>query len=326
MEAMDVRSPREMGDDALESVRFDGLRPGPRLIVLGAVHGNEPCGPAAIGRAMSEIRAGRLAIRRGAVTFVPVANPKAYRQRTREGDRNLNRDLRERTFPEDHEDRVGNRLCALLREHDMLLDIHSMTGPGEPFVFAGPEDNRGAIEPFARAAAEWDVAVRLGTSVVIDGWLDGYGRFLAERERHGFPAQAVSEPVGTTEYMRFAGGYGVTIECGSHDDPAAIEVGYEAILRALAHLGLVDAPAPGVSARTAIRIVDSLLCATEGDRLEGSRVTGDPVAAGEIIARRANGEAIRAPQAGFVIFPDAGAVPGKQLCYLGVASDRGVGK
>lgn len=312
----------ETGDEALEIVRFEGLRPGPRLIVLGAVHGNEPCGPGAIARAMAEIRASRLVIRRGHITFVPVANPKAYRQRTREGDRNLNRDLRERTHPEDLEGRIGNRLCALLREHDVLLDLHSFTGPGEPFVFAGPGDNRGEVEPFAQAGAEWEFAIRLGTSVVIHGWLDGYACFLAERKRLGFPAGAISEGVGTTEYTRFAGGYGVTIECGSHDDPASIEVAYGAIRRALAHLGLIDAPVPEVSARTAIRIVDSLLCGAEGDRLEGRRVTGEAVAAGEVIARRSSGEALTAPRAGFLVFPDPRPEPGKQLCSFGVASNR----
>lgn len=96
-------------DGPLEAVRFLGLRPGPRLLVLGAVHGNEVCGPLAIREAIEACRSGALRIRRGEVTFVPVANPKAYRQQTREGDRNLNRDLREKPVPQDFEDRVGNR-------------------------------------------------------------------------------------------------------------------------------------------------------------------------------------------------------------------------
>ena len=315
----------EAGGEVLEVLRFESLRPGPRLIVLGAVHGKEPCGPEAIARAVTEIRAGRPKIRRGCVTFVPVANPKAWRQRTREGDRNLNRDLCERTHPKNFEDRVGNRLCALLREHDVLLDIHSFSARGEPFVFAGPENNQGEVEPFSNAEAEWDFAVRLGPSIVMHGWLDGYARFLAERERLGFAAGGIQEGVGTTEYMRFAGGYGATIECGQHDDPASVEIGYAAILRALAHLGIVDAPAPAVSARRAIRLTDSLLCGTEGDRLEGFRVTGEAVAAGEVIVRRAGGEALTAPRPGYLVFPDPKPLPGKQLCYFAVASERGTG-
>ncbi len=308
--------------DPLEVVRFIGLERGPKLIVIGAIHGNEPCGPRAIERVISDCRTGRLSVRRGEVTFVPVANLKAYRQRTREGDRNLNRDLREKTLPEDYEDKVGNRICSLLRENDVLLDIHSFRGDGEPFVFAGPLDNDGDVEPFRHAKAEGEFAVRLGTSIVIHGWLDIYGRFLKERTRLGHSNRANSEGFGTTEYMRFSGGYGVTLECGSHDDPESIEVGYTAILNALAHLCLIDAPAPKVSMASAIQIVDVLLCEAEGDRLEGTWKTGDAIAGGQVIARRASGEALISPSAGYIIFPNHQAKPGDGLCYFGVASPR----
>jgi len=309
-------------DTPLETVRFTGLGPGPKLIVVGAVHGNETCGPQAILRAIEDCRMGRLAIRRGEVTFLPVANMKAYRQGTREGDRNLNRDLREKTVPEDYEDRIGNNLCRLLREHDALLDIHSFRGEGEPFVFAGPLNNTGLVEPFRYSRGEGEFAARLGTSVVIHGWLDVYERFLRERERLGHSNMAISEGVGTTEYMRFSGGYGGTLECGSHDDPHSVEIGYSAIVRALAQLGLIDAPRPNVTAETIIRVADVLVCEAEGDRLEQTWKTGDRVSAGQVIARRVNGKIWEAPTDGFIIFPNYAAKAGDGLCYFGVASQR----
>lgn len=306
----------------LETIRFTGLAPGLKLIVVGAVHGNETCGPQAILRAVEDCRMGRLAIRRGEVTFLPVANMKAYRQGTREGDRNLNRDLREKTIPEDYEDRVGNRLCGLLREHDVLLDVHSFRGEGEPFVFAGPLNNTGIVEPFRHAEAEGEFAARLGTSVVIHGWLEVYAQYLKERERLGHSNKAISEGVGTTEYMRFSGGYGVTLECGSHDDPISTEVGYGAIVRALAHLGIIDASPPGITAETFIKVADVFVCEAEGDRLEEQWRTGDRVNAGQIIVRRANGTVLKASQDGFIIFPNYAPKPGDGLCYFGVASTR----
>ncbi|MDQ4136353.1 MAG: succinylglutamate desuccinylase/aspartoacylase family protein [Pseudomonadota bacterium] len=314
--------PRPRVDGSLEVVRFVGLKRGPNLIVLGAVHGNETCGPEAISRAVAEIRAGRRVIRRGAVTFIPVVNLKAYYQHSREGDRNLNRDLTDKVLPQDYEDRVGNRLCALLREHDVLLDIHSFKGRGEPFVFAGPADNQGDLEPFSHAAAETAFAARLGPSLVIHGWLEVFRRAHIERRRLNLPGRPVSDGVGTTEYMRYAGGYGVTIECGQHDDPAALDVGLEAIHRALTHLGLVDAPAPPVTVRSAIRMVDVCLCEAEGDRIDEGFGTGDPVAAGQVIARRATGEPIVAPRDGYLIFPNPTAKPGEVLFYFGVPSER----
>ena len=314
--------PADTRDGPLEILSFAALAPGPRLLVLGAVHGNETCGPQAIARVVEDIRAGRLALARGEVTFVPIANRKAYRQQTRMGDRNLNRDLRDKPVPLDYEDRVGNRLCALLRAHDGLLDIHSFRGEGEPFVFFGPDDNDGALEPFRHAAEESAFAAALGVEVLMHGWLDAYGKLIAARGRLGLPPLAPTEGHGTTEYMRFCGGWGVTLECGRHDDPASVGVGYEAILRALAQLRLIDAPPPVSRVKKVIRVADIIVCEAEGDRLEGRWKTGDAVAAGQTFARRADGRPVTAPTPGYLVFPDANAKPGEGLCYFGVDSER----
>ncbi|WP_176733033.1 hypothetical protein [Paraburkholderia nodosa] len=167
------------------------------------------------------------------MTFVPVANSKALRQRTRGGERNLNRDLREKSAPVDYEDHIGNHLCSLMREHDILLDLHSFRSKGEPFIFLGPQSNDGMLEPFHHAEAEGSFAAVLGPSIVIHGWLEIYARFLEVRARHGYPRGPVSEGRGTTEYMRAVGGFGVTVECGTHDDPKSIDIAYAAIVNAL---------------------------------------------------------------------------------------------
>jgi N-alpha-acetyl-L-2,4-diaminobutyrate deacetylase len=306
----------------LESLRFHGLQAGPKLLVLGAVHGNETCGPDAIARIVDDCRTGRLLIRRGEVTFVPVTNAKAYRQKTREGDRNLNRDMYERPQPVDNEDRIGRRLCALLREHEVLLDVHSFRGEGEPFVFFGPENNTGSLEPFRHDAAELALAACLGVPVAIHGWLDNYVKLIAARERLDLPRLAVTEGYGTTEFMRFAGGYGVTLECGRHDDPASVEIGYAAIRNTLAHLGLIDAPQPPSALDTIIQMTDVVICEAEGDVVEGGWKTGDQVPTGAVMARRAEGNVITASCDGFIIFPSTTAKPGEPICHFGVKSAR----
>ena len=261
---------------SIETVSFSGLQRGPRLIVTGAVHGNETCGPDAISRAIADCRSGLIAIQRGRVTFVPVVNARAYRNKSREGDRNLNRDLRERAMPSDNEDFVGNVLCRLLREHDALLDIHSFRSNGEPFVFVGPQNNDGDIEPFALAHPESELALCLGPKVIMHGWLPTYFRVAMDRRRGGASADP-AEGVGTTEYMRSVGGYGVTLECGQHDDPRAVEIAYAAIVNALGQLHLVDAqPSPAAVAKT-IEIVNAVLCQSADDRLAREWMTGDAV-------------------------------------------------
>ena len=85
-------------------------RAGPRLLVLGAVHGNETCGPRAIEKVLADFEADKLKLLRGNVTFVPITNPLAYQRGKREGDRNLNRNLRPTDKPQDFEDRIANAL------------------------------------------------------------------------------------------------------------------------------------------------------------------------------------------------------------------------
>src|SRR5690348_7800446 len=93
--------------DSLRTYSIRALQPGPRLIVLGAVHGNEKCGAQGIEHVLSEIDSGSLRIMRGAATFVPIANPLAFRKGERSGDRNLNRNLRPHSEPRDNEDRIA---------------------------------------------------------------------------------------------------------------------------------------------------------------------------------------------------------------------------
>ena len=241
-----------------KSISYATARPGPRLIVLGAVHGDEVCGTRAIERVVREIDDGTLRLVAGRLTLVPVTNVLAYAEHRREGDRNLNRKLAPTSTPRAHEDHVANWLCPLLAEHEVLLDLHSFRSPGVPFVFLGPTDNAGPVEPFAQAAREEAIALRLGVGRAVDGWLATYA---AGSERRRTLAATMPEAkldidpaygIGTTEYMRSVGGCAVTLECGQHDDPHAPEIAHRAIVRTLAHLGLIDAPDPAPARRHGI--------------------------------------------------------------------------
>lgn len=313
-----------------KSLHYAGSAPGARLIVTGAVHGNEVCGTRAIERLCAELDAGTLAIAAGSVTLVPIANPKAYVLQRRAGDRNLNRALAPTATPREFEDRVANWLCPLLAAHDVLLDLHSFQSAGRPFVMLGPRDNDGALEPFAHAADEEALALRLGVARVVDGWLDTYATGVARRldaaRREGRAGTLDLDPrygVGTTEYLRAHGGWALTLECGQHDDPAAPEVAYRAIRAALAHLGLVDepapAPAPAVEALSLVEVVDK---ADPQDAFVREWRSFDALRAGDEIGRRANGEVVRASEDGWIVFPNAKAQAHQEWYYLARASDR----
>lgn len=310
--------------------RYLGLEGGasvPRLIVTGAVHGNEVAGTQGIRRVIEALDRGELEILRGTVTFVPVCNPLAYNHVRRMGERNLNRRLQPTATPQDFEDRIANALCPLLAEHDVLLDLHSFRSPGRPFVMRGPADNRGALEPFAHAAAEARLAAHVGVSRIVEGWMSAYADGVARRKARGLTPGAVHEDpsygVGTTEYMRAHGGYGVTLECGQHDDPEGAHVAYLAIRQTLALLGHTDTPlAPPARPLECLALTEVIDRHAEGDRFVKTWTSFDALAEGELIAVRADGSEVRAPKAGHIVFPDVGALPGHEWFYLAQASTR----
>jgi predicted deacylase len=321
-----------------DTLRFHALRalhPGPRLIVLGAVHGNETCGTRAIERVLQEFDAGSWRLARGSVTFVPVTNPLAYQRGHRMGERNLNRNLRPSAAPVDNEDRIANVLCPLLAEHDVLLDLHSFHSPGEPFAMIGPPDNAGTLEPFSHSSEEEALALRLGPRRIVEGWLETYANGVRNRLQRTStnPSQRAqllntdpSYGVGTTEYMRSRGGYAITLECGQHADPQAPEVAYRAIRHTLALLALVDEPAP--PARTDYE----LLCLAEvtdrhhaDDGFARQWSSYQALQRGDLIGQRADSTPLRAVDDGFIVFPNPNALPGNEWFYFARRSSRRLG-
>lgn len=309
--------------------QYAGLAKGPRLLVTGAVHGNEVCGSLAITRLLAELDRGALRLLRGTLSCVPVVNPLAYQRGQREGERNLNRNLRPHPIPQDYEDRIANQLCPLLAAHDVLLDLHSFQGQGQAFVMLGPRDNTGELEPFAHAAQEAALAAALGPTRIVEGWLSTYELGLRRRAERGAPYQDPHYGMGTTEYMRSQGGYGVTLECGQHADPQAPEVAYRAVLRTLVLLGMV-APEAVEAHRPAsppelLKLYEVVDRAHEGDRFEREWASFDAVSQGQRIGTRHDGSAVLAPADGRIVFPNAKALPGQEWFYLARASERQLG-
>jgi predicted deacylase len=309
-------------DLQFKSINYTGLESGPRLIITGAVHGNETCGTKAIRRVMEEIDNGSLLVRAGSVTFVPITNPLAYQLERRSGDRNLNRNLFPKDDPQDFEDQIANWLCPLLAQHDVLLDLHSFNAQSQPFVMVGPRNNAGPLQPFKHAEKERALARRLGVSRFVDGWLATYGQGVQRRMQGSEAAQletVLRYGVGTTEYMRTTGGYALTLECGQHADPKAPDTAYRAIMNTLAFLKLIDAPEPEP---IALDQMESLSMVVVHDKLDAgdqfSRVWSsfDALAKGDLIGTRADGTPVTAEFDGKILFPDVNAAPNNEWFYM----------
>ncbi len=308
-----------------KSIHYVGRKSGPKIIITGAVHGNETCGTIAINRMIDDIESGRVNIVAGEVTFVPITNPLAYQKGERTGDRNLNRNLYPIQQPKEFEDYVANWLCPLLAKHEVLLDLHSTRAKNPAFAMLGPVDNDGPLQPFRHFTKERAMAAHLGVHRFVDGWLDTYALGVARRREYaaqtGKPLNPLNtDPrygVGTTEYMRSVGGYSITLECGQHEDPQSPKVGYQAIRNTLAFLGISDGVVPPpVTDVEHLHLHDVIDKYDAGDTFSREWASFHALKKGDLIGTRADGTKLFAEFDGYIMFPDAKSLPGNEWYYL----------
>lgn len=293
-----------MHDIQIKQVTYRSSIPGKTLVITGAVHGDEHCGSKALNRLIESLDNGEIRLKSGKLIIVPICNPKAYEANTRFIDRNLNRYLFPKENPKDYEDFIDPILCDLLKQTDVLLDLHSYASPGGPFIFLSTNNE-----------AETNFARDLGINDFVCGWAEAYGGNKKE--------DASKEGMGTTEYTRSEGGIAATLECGQHLNEDAPDIGYAAALRAMSHLGLLEpSPESSESERAGQRLVRmrDVFYRQEGATLTKEYRHFDFVAKGDVIASDANGEPIYTAEFdGYVVLPKHKAPVGSEWFYFGEA-------
>lgn len=279
----------------IETVTFEALEPGPTLLFLGRVHGNEPCGTVAILEAIEKFRSGARVLKQGRVMFVPVCNPKAAELNQRFVDRNLNRML----FPKEHktayEDHIDPVLCRVLEQADWLVDLHSYTVGGPPFVLIDTP-----------AAADSALAAATGVADWVYGWAQSYAD----------SGVAVDPRLsqGTTEYARLHGAVSITVECGQHDAPDSIDNAHQIVESALVALGYIDGaalePAPRIHQMRRAYFKEKEGAFTQ------DWTQFQAVAEGTPIVQWDDGTVLHAPFDAVFIMPKSWAVVGDEWFYL----------
>ncbi len=213
--------------------RLRGGKPGPTLIALGALHGNEPAGVEAIRRVLGELRTGEIPLRG---EFIGLAgNLAAFEAKERFVERDLNRIWLADEIRRLREALLGGtigrdekEMLDLLETFDAIfhtatgevifVDLHTSSADGRPFAFIGDTlRNR-------RLAFHLPIPVILGLEEQLDG--------------------------GLTEYLCNRGCITVGIEAGRHDRPESVETCADAVWILLAASGQVASEdIPGERAR-----------------------------------------------------------------------------
>lgn len=236
-----------------------GRTPGPKVVAVGGVHGDEFEGPRALIELARTLDPAHLV---GSVVLVPLANPLAYAAGTRnipEDGLNLNR-----IFPGDPHGSVGQRLAQalvhrLIAPADLAIDLHSAGVTGRMLPMSG---FREAQDETARRSAE--AAAGFGLAMY---WMMAWapGTLSTALNQLGIPA------VGCE-----AGGL------GSADQPH-VELYRDGVVRCLRLLGLVQ-PSLSIEVPRAVRTMEAVTAPASG--LLDLRVSlGEEVRIGELLAR-----------------------------------------
>lgn len=169
------------GEHLIASIR--GSQPGPTLLVLGGIHGNEPAGVLAANRVLLSLRERRADLR-GEVVLLR-GNTRALERRVRYIDADLNRqwttdnvrtsESGEGGVPEMSEVLERRELLVEIREavsrargEVYFVDLHTTSAHGKPFATVGDTlRNR-------RFALNFPVTIVLGLEEQIDGTLLEY--------------------------------------------------------------------------------------------------------------------------------------------------------
>ena len=211
--------PRELG-------RCVGRQPGPTLICLGGLHGNEPAGVWAIDRVLRSLRARAETLRGEFIGLV--GNRRALSVGRRFIDHDLNRAWKPERLArllksaglDEEEDREQLELDAALQRivdeaqgRVFLLDLHTFSGPGSAFAIL--DDTL----PNREMAMDFPVPLVLGLEEELSGTLASH-----------FTAQGVTV---------------LGFESGRHEDPESVDGAVAAIWLALDSCGLLEGESRG---------------------------------------------------------------------------------
>ncbi len=267
---------------------------GPHVLVFGAIHGDETCGPDALLPMIEMFKAGELTLNAGTLTIVPICNLKAHEENDRQVEENLNRVFKKTDAPKSLEAQYANALLPLLEGADYLVDLHSASAVGPAFVFDDYED-----------AGTQFLASHVPCDYVVKGWNTLY--------------PDAGGDVTTTDAAAKLGVAAICLECGEHNDPKAPEVGHEGVLNVLRGLDMTDGKAITYQP-TAIRMTEVVYRPTVMEVFSRDWLNFHPVEKGTILIQDKAGKPTRvANDDCIMLMPKSWADVGEEWYYLAKA-------
>ena len=281
-----------------------GVIGGPKVCIIGALHGNEKVGGIVVEKLMVELSGLELF---GEVYLV-IGNPLAYEKGVRFIDEDMNRlfvegcDLGggvevggegELLFPQEKvvEGRRAGEIAQILKHVDYLLDLHSTIKPSTAFAYCEGDSEHVALAKFL-----------------------GVGKIVSPSNNFR-PLELVSS---ADNFVDNNGGIGITFESGWCENIDAASDVLEGVKKFLQKLKVYDFGFDLDETCQIVehfRIYDDIVPVSDKFMFSQDFSGFDFVKSGEIIASD-NGEPIEIDIDSFIIFPKKDITANKVACYL----------
>ncbi len=223
--------------------QFESATPGPHLLVIGGVHGNELTGILVVEALRDAFTSGARTLASGTLTLA-LGNPRAIERGTRGSTdaADLNRLFSQTRFAAQpdgtYEDARARELASLLASATVLVDIHSTNKPSEPFLAC-------KATPVHERVYRWFDA----TKVVTDP------RYVL----------AGGEPGTTDEYAELFGVVGICYESGQAADTTRSNVVLDGIVHLMQDSGLLSGtPTLPDQTKELFELSEALVLTTDG--------------------------------------------------------------
>ncbi len=277
-----------------KSYTFSAPTAGKHILILGAVHGNEIAGTLAQQQIIEQINNGTLNLKSGKITFIPIVNEAAYNQDARFIDMNLNRVVRVHENPQNNEEKIANQLVKTIDDCDIMLDLHSThCEKDKEFAFIDYPTNAN---------------LELLSLIPVQTALAGWPKIYAQNPK--------ITNFCTEEYAYSHDKHAITVECGYHKSPEAVNIAKQSILNILAYYDVVDIPKPAISTPQIIHLASFIIKESSGHFNRNFQHL-DSIKKDETIAIYDNGQTLTAPFDGYIIMPNHLAEIGAEWFYLG---------
>ncbi len=284
-------------ENLLTIEKFTSSETGINILLIGAIHGDETCGAYALHRLGHEIKSGKISLKKGSVTTIPIANPIAHARKARKINLNLNRIIGLKNHVGDYpEYDYASQIESAIQDAHIIVDLHSTPHGGNPFVFQDYPTQSGMA-----------LAKSVGCDAVVQDW---------PMMLHN---SGVTDLADTPLYCHKQGKNSILIECGKNGTDLADQIAYQAVIKTLVFFEMIDTSVTQESKVEAVAIYQAYYVMRKDK--EGSFAKHyqdlDPLEKGEIIINYDDGQSLMCPDDDlYLMIPTPNATIGEEWFYF----------